>query len=187
MSRDVRQLRERGLLVGHVTVATAFGGEREALSVVGAIDAAEELGWDAVLVGPGPGIIGSDTALGHGGMAALENAHAALSLGLPTLLSPRLSSGDPRERHRGLSHHTRTVLGLLLAPVDVAVPEGHPDLAAELEATRHDVVSAPADLDAYAASGLPATTMGRAISQDPLFFAAPLAAGCVLAARLTSR
>lgn len=187
MSRDVRQLRERGLLVGHVTVAPAFGGEREALSVVGAIDAAEELGWDAVLVGPGPGIIGSDTALGHGGMAALENAHAALSLGLPTLLSPRLSSGDPRERHRGLSHHTRTVLGLLLAPVDVAVPEGHPDLAAELEATRHDVVSAPADLDAYAASGLPATTMGRAISQDPLFFAAPLAAGCVLAARLTSR
>ena len=72
------------------------------------------LGWDAVLVGPGPGIIGSDTELGHGGMAALDSAHAALSLGLPTLLSPRLSSSDPRERHRGLSHHTCTVLELLL-------------------------------------------------------------------------
>ncbi len=68
-SRDVAQLRERDLLAGHVTAAPAYGGEREALSTVGALDAAAELGWDAVLVGPGPGIIGSDTAYGHGGMA----------------------------------------------------------------------------------------------------------------------
>ena len=51
-------------------------------------------------------------------MAALDSAHAALALGLPTLISPRLSSADPRDRHRGLSHHTRTVLDLLLAPVE---------------------------------------------------------------------
>ena len=66
----------------------------------------DRLGWDVVLVGPGPGIIGSDSEFGHGGMAALDSAHAALALGLPTLLSPRLSSSDPRERHVGLSHHT---------------------------------------------------------------------------------
>ena len=52
---------------------------------------------------------------GHGGMAALDTAHAALALGLPTLLSPRLSAADPRERHRGVSHHTLTVLRMLLA------------------------------------------------------------------------
>ena len=75
----------------------------EALSVAGALDAAaSNLGWDAALIGPGPGIIGSDTRLGHGGMAALDNAHAALALGLPTLLSPRLSESDPRDRHRGV-------------------------------------------------------------------------------------
>ena len=34
----------------------------------------------------------------------------------------------------------------------------------------------------YAASGLPATTMGRSLPQDPLFFAAALAAGAALAA-----
>ncbi|HEY3492561.1 MAG TPA: DUF3866 family protein, partial [Solirubrobacterales bacterium] len=124
LSRDVAELRERGLLAGPVTVAPAYGGEYEALSVVGALDATAELGWDAILVGPGPGIIGSDTAYGHGGMAALDAAHAALSLDLPTTISPRLSSSDPRDRHRGLSHHTKTVLDLLLAPVDVAVPEG---------------------------------------------------------------
>jgi hypothetical protein len=180
-SRDVKKLRERGLLAGHVTAAPAYGGEHEALSTVGALDAAGSLGWDAVLVGPGPGIIGSETAYGHGGMAALDSAHAALSLGLPPVISPRLSSADPRKRHLGLSHHTRAVLDLLLAPVDVAVPEGEPEIASALEPLRHRLLAAPADLDGYGASGLPTTTMGRTLSEDPLFFAAPLAAGAVLA------
>lgn len=185
LSRDVKQLRERGLLAGHITVAPSYGGEHETLNTVGALDAAAvELGWDAILVGPGPGIIGSDTAYGHGGMAALDSAHAALSLGLPTLISPRLSSSDPRNRHRGLSHHTRTVLNLLLAPVDIAVPEGEPEVAAALEALPHRVQQAPADLNGYAASGLPTTTMGRPLQDDPLFFAAPLAAGHLLAERV---
>lgn len=183
LSRDVKQLRELGLLAGHITAAPAYGGEREALSVVGALDAASDLGWDALLVGPGPGIIGSDTAYGHGGLVALDNAHAALSLDLPTLISPRLSSADPRERHRGLSHHTRTVLGLLLASVEVAVPEGHPEIAnllTDAAADRHRLRSAPADLEGYATSGLPTTTMGRQLQKDPLFFAAPLSAGRLL-------
>jgi Protein of unknown function (DUF3866) len=182
LSRDVKQLRERGFLAGHITAAPSYGGEHEALSTVGALDAAaNELGWDAILIGPGPGIIGSDTAYGHGGMAALDNTHAALSLSLPTIVSPRLSSSDPRDRHRGLSHHTRTVLDLLLAPVDVAIPEGEPEIAAALEAFPHRVQHVPADLDGYAAADLPATTMGRSLQDDPLFFAAPLAAGTHLA------
>lgn len=182
LSRDVRQLRERGLIAGHITAAPSYGGEQEALSTVGAIDAAvNELDWDAVLVAPGPGIIGSDTAYGHGGMTALDNAHAALSLSLPTIISPRLSSSDPRERHRGLSHHTRTVLDLLLAPVEVAIPEGEPEIVAALEASPHRVQQVPADLDGYAAADLPSNTMGRSLQDDPLFFAAPLAAGTLLA------
>jgi hypothetical protein len=190
MSRDVAGLRERGLLAGHITAGPAYGGEHEAISTVGALDAAVGgLGWEAILVGPGPGIIGSDTEFGHGGIAALESAHAALSLQLPTVLSPRLSSSDPRERHRGLSHHTRTVLELLLAPVTVAVPEGFAEIGAGLEAAAggraggdHTLRPAAVDLDAYAASGLPTSTMGRSLSEDPAFFAAPLAAGAVLGA-----
>ena len=184
LSRDVGQLRERGLLADHVTVAPAYGGEREATSVVGALDAvASERDCDAILVGPGPGIIGSETTYGHGGMAALESAHAALALGLPTLLSPRLSASDPRVRHRGLSHHTRTVLGLLLAPVEVAVPAGEREVEAELEGTRHQVGNAAVDLEGYASSGLPTKTMGRTLAEDPLFFAAPLAGGALLGFR----
>jgi hypothetical protein len=183
LSLDVAGLRERGLLCDHVTAGPAYGGEREALSTVGALDAAVSLGWEAVLVGPGPGIIGSETSLGHGGMAALDSAHAALSLGMSTLISPRLSSGDSRERHRGLSHHTRAVLDLLLAPADIAVPDAEDEVIDALKETgggKHRLRVARVDLAAYAASGLPTRTMGRSLEEDPLFFSAALAAGRLL-------
>ena len=183
MSRDVATLRERGLLCDHITAAPAYGGEREAISVVGALDAAAGLGWGAVIAGPGPGMLGSETRYGHGGMAALDTAHAALALGMPTLLSPRLSEADSRSRHRGVSHHTGAVLELLLGQVEVPVPEGEATAALEaLVAKRHRLRSHPSDLEGYAESGLPARVMGRGLDDDPLFFAAALAAGAALGA-----
>jgi hypothetical protein len=174
-SRAVRDLRARGLLAGHVTAAPAFGGEEEAITTVGAIHhAIADRGWDAVVCGPGPGILGSASALGHGGMAALDSAHAAAALGCPVVLCARMSATDERRRHRGLSHHTVTVLGLLLARVTVAFPVG--DVASI--PGDHVVRELPVALDAYVASGLPARSMGR---EDPLFFAAALACGAALA------
>lgn len=184
LSRDVAELREHGLLCGHITAAPAYGGEHEAISVAGALDAAaNKLGWDAVIAGPGPGIIGSDTRLGHGGIAALDTAHASLALGLPTLISPRLSSADPRERHQPVSHHTLTVLELLLGAVEIPVPTNEPVPIAVLATAagwRHRLREAPVDLAGYAATDLPAKTMGRGLEEDPLFFAAALAAGAAL-------
>ena len=128
LSEDVAELRNTGLLSGHVTAGAAYGGEVEALTVIGALEAAAgPLGWDAVIAGPGPGIAGSGSELGHGGMAALDTAHASLILGHETLVAPRMSSGDPRERHRGLSHHTETVLRMLLGNVRVPAPARGPD------------------------------------------------------------
>jgi Protein of unknown function (DUF3866) len=162
-SRVVAELLERGLLAGHVCAGPAFGGEHDAVTTIGGLHAGlTELGWDAAIAAPGPGILGSATALGHGGMAALDSAHAALALGCRTIIVPRMSSGDARARHWGVSHHTRTVLDLVLKPVEVAGP-------------------ADEDLDAYLASGLPATTMGRTAGEDPTFFMAALAGGRVLA------
>jgi hypothetical protein len=184
LSHDVVELRERGLLCGHITTAPAYGGEHEAISVAGALDAAaHKLEWDAVIAGPGPGIIGSDTRLGHGGIAALDTAHASLALGLPTLISPRLSSADPRERHQPVSHHTLTVLELLLGAVEIPVPTNEPvpiAILATAAGWRHRLREAPVDLAGYAATGLPAKTMGRSLEEDQLFFAAALAAGAAL-------
>lgn len=187
LSRDVARLIERGLLRGHVTVGSSYGGGYEAITLAGGLDAASsELAWDLALVGPGPGILGSATRLGHGGLAALDAAHTALALGLPTVISPRLSAADPRPRHRGLSHHSTTVLELLLAPVTVALPEGQPGIAAQVKAIRapggqHLIRLARPDLDGYTAAGLPQRTMGRDLDEDRLFFEAPLAAGNIAA------
>jgi hypothetical protein len=214
-SRTVRALRERGLIAGHLTAGSAFGGEAEAITTAGAVHhGLRSLGWDAAVCGPGPGIVGSASTLGHGGMSALDSAHTALALGCATLLVARMSGADPRPRHRGISHHTLTVLDLLLAPVTVALPAGvrspvgadlREGLGAALAAAgggqgsarpgagvaaevkrpariaRHDWRRARVDLPAFAAAGLPAVTMGRGVADDPIFFAAALAGGAVLA------
>ncbi|HET6447717.1 MAG TPA: DUF3866 family protein [Conexibacter sp.] len=197
MSDTVHQLLHRGLLADHTTAGPTYGGAQEAITTAGAIhDGIAEEDWDVALVGPGPGILGSGSALGHGGIVALDSAHAALALGCPTLLAARMSSGDPRERHRGLSHHTRTVLDLLLAPVVLAVPPGArvfaemDGIGAALDVARargHEVVEAEIDVEGYRASGLPTRTMGRMLDEDRLFFAAALAAGGALAALIGRR
>jgi hypothetical protein len=181
LSRVVRQMLDSGLLAGHVTAAPSFGGAHEAISTPGAVHAGlTALGWDAAILGPGPGILGSATLLGHGGLAALDNAHAALALGATTIVVPRMSSGDPRPRHQGLSHHTQTVLEMMLRPVLVALP---PDEAPQLPGG-HEARAGTADLDGYRASGLPTRTMGRWIDEDELFFRASLAGGSVLAGEI---
>ncbi|HEX3510099.1 MAG TPA: DUF3866 family protein [Solirubrobacteraceae bacterium] len=212
-SRTVAELRGRGLLAGHITAGPAYGGEREAVTTAGALHhGLGTLGWDAAVCGPGPGIVGSGSSLGHGGMAALDSAHVALALGCPTLLVARMSSADERSRHRTISHHTLTVLDLLLAPVTVALPAGlrspvGSDLRAGLRAVfggaqrvvsapedvarpariaRHDWRRAPVDLPGYVASGLAGETMGRGPVDDPLFFAASLAGGAALAELLAA-
>ena len=178
LSRDVAELLDRGLLAGHVTAGPSYVGPAEAISLIGAIDAAASLGWQAVIAGPGPGILGSGTAFGHGGMAALDVIHAALALGAPALLSPRMSSGDPRPRHQGLSHHTRAVLDLALGPIELPVPDRFLDLIPD---GVDGVVAVEVDLDGYAKCGLPRRTMGRDLEEDEPFFAGPLAAGKRLA------
>jgi hypothetical protein len=175
----VRELRDDGLLVGHLTAGASYGGaDGESITTAAALHhGLTALGWDAAVAGPGPGILGSGSALGHGGLQALDSAHTALALGCPTLVVARMSSSDLRARHRGLSHHTRTVLDLLLAPVTVAAPAGED--AIEPDATgRHDWVRCEVDLDGYLRTTLPSRSMGR---EDPLFFASALAAGAALA------
>jgi hypothetical protein len=178
-SRAVRRLRAQGLLAGHVTAGACYGGELEAISTAGALrHALGALGWDAAVCGPGPGIVGSASLLGHGGMQALDSAHVALALGADTLIVARMSAADERPRHSGISHHTRTVLDLLLRPVLVGLPPG---VTVPLELLRHSWREAQCDLDGYGKSGLPLVAMRRTLEQDQLFFAAALAGGTVLA------
>ena len=158
LSDAVRALRARRLLAFTVAAAPCIDADVQAVNVYSALAYAAAAGADAIVCAIGPGIVGTGTALGHGGLAAAQAVDAVAALGGRPVLAPRVSRGDARARHRGLSHHTQAVLRVCLAAP--LVPE-------ELEPARWRDECA----------GLPLSHMGRGPDEDPDFFAAAFAAG----------
>jgi Protein of unknown function (DUF3866) len=172
LSDTVRALREQELVSATASVGACFGGEVECVSPASALAWATADGCDAVVCAIGPGIVGTASRLGHGGLAAAEAANAAAALGGAPVLAVRVSSGDERERHRGVSHHTRAVIELCLGRVAIAWAAG---LEAPAWLERRDEV----DVEDWRAAceGLPLEHMGRGPDDDPWFFASAFAAG----------
>jgi hypothetical protein len=172
LSDAVRTLRERGLIAGTASVGACFGGDVECVGVASALAWAAGEGYEAVVCAIGPGIVGTGSRLGHGGLAAAEAANAASALGGAPVLAARVSSADERERHRGVSHHTEAVLALCVERVTVAWPEG-------LEAPAWVEPKQDVDVAGWeeACVGLPLSHMGRGPKEEPWFFAAAFAAG----------
>ena len=175
------------LLAGTVTAGHAFGGDHEAVNVASALDVAVACaGADAIVVAPGPGVVGTGTAKGFSGLDAASALDAAGRGGARPVLALRVSTGDPRPRHRGISHHSTAVLASTACRVLVAVPAGEAAGQRPPELDRHEVrtVDEVPDVDALLrAAGLAVTTMGRSAAEDPAFFRWSAAAGS-LAARL---
>ncbi len=174
----VAAMREKGLLDATVTAGHAFGGDLEAVTVPSALALARhQLHADAVVVGMGPGVVGTDTTLGTTAVEVATILDTAAALGGRPVMCLRVSEGDQRERHRGVSHHSRTVLDLVHAPVTVAA---HPLLGARgrVDAIEVDEPDTPALLEAR---GLRVTTMGRGPDEDRAFFQAAGAAGALTA------
>jgi Protein of unknown function (DUF3866) len=172
LSDAVRALQARGLLAGTVSAGPCFGGDTETVTTASALAWAASRDFDVVVTAIGPGIVGTASGLGHGGLAAAEAANAASALGGRPVLAVRVSSRDARERHRGVSHHTRAVVELCLGEVSVAWPAG-------IEAP--DWLDRRVDVDTEgwreACEGLPLEHMGRGPEEDPSFFEAAFAAG----------
>jgi hypothetical protein len=194
----VATLTERRLIDATLTCGHAFGGDLECVNVFSGLAAARRVARaDVTVVGMGPGIVGTGTALGHSAMEQGQALSAAGALGGRPVAVLRISFADPRERHRVVSHHSLSALRYgALARSIVAVPrlEGGrlSRVMARLEAggitERHEVrvVDAGEALEALESFGLRPTTMGRAPSQDPDYFQAAAAAG-IVAAELTGR
>ncbi|MDX6488823.1 MAG: hypothetical protein QOK13_1438 [Gaiellaceae bacterium] len=172
LSDAVRALKERGLLATAVAAGPCVDGDVQCVNVASALAWASAQGHDCVVCAVGPGIVGTASFLGHGGVAAAEAANATAALGGRPVLAARASSADPRERHLGVSHHTRAVLQLCLGELTVAWPAGE---AAPGWLEPHRDVDVTGWEDACA--GLPLSHMGRGPSADPLFFQAAFAAG----------
>jgi hypothetical protein len=172
LSDSLRVLKERGLVEVTVATGACFDADAQAVSVPSALAWTAASGIDVVVCGLGPGIVGTGSALGHGGAAAAEAANTAIALSGSPVLAVRVSEGDSRERHRGVSHHTRAVLDLALGEVSVAWPAG-------LEAPEWLVDREEVDVTGWQerCEGLILDHMGRGPEDDPWFFASAFAAG----------
>jgi hypothetical protein len=171
LSDAVRVARERFGVVA-VAVAPCFGGDHAAVNAAYALAWAAAEPFDAVVCSVGPGIVGTGVSLGHGAVELAAVANLATALGGAPVLMPRLSERDARDRHRGVSHHTRAVVELSSPDLRVAWPRGL-DTPPWLDA----VSAVDADGWRAACAGLPLETMGRDADAEPGFFAAAFAGG----------
>jgi hypothetical protein len=172
LSDALRVLRERGHVETSIAVGACLDGDVECVSAASALLWSAGEGFDVVVCAIGPGIVGTGSAFGHGGLAAADAANAAHALHGTSILAVRASGSDPRQRHQGVSHHTQAVLELCLGDVIAPWPAGS-DAPAWLESrTEVDVAGWE-----EACAGLPLAHMGRGPQEDPLFFATAFAAG----------
>ncbi|MBL7259023.1 DUF3866 family protein [Paractinoplanes lichenicola] len=174
----------RPVLAGTVTTGQAYGGDLEASTVhTGLLAARHVLRADVTIVAQGPGNLGTGTTWGFSGVALGEAVNAIGVLGGRPVGSLRISTGDGRPRHRGVSHHSLTAYGkVALVTADLPVPEDlDAGLAAELAplSNRHRLPRVSVDgLDAaLRASPVPLSTMGRKLDEDYAYFVAAAAAG----------
>ena len=172
LSDSMRALKERGLVETAIAAGASVGGDVQAVGVASALAWAAAQGFDAAICSIGPGIVGTGSPLGHGGLAAADAANAASALGGSPVLAVRVSEQDARERHRGVSHHTRAVLELAIGRREIAWPVG-------LEAPEWLEEREEVDASGWreACEGLPLEHMGRGRDDDPWFFASAFAAG----------
>ncbi len=177
LSDLVHELKERAILDATVTCGHAFGGDLEAVTVASGLQLARwVLQADIAVVGMGPGVVGTGTTYGNTGLEAASVLDLAERLGASPVLAVRASSGDERERHAGISHHTETISRLCRCePWVAAVPAE----AAELPGVRVRGVEVPDTAGILDQLGLSITTMGRSPAEDELFFRSAGAAAAV--------
>lgn len=195
LSDLVAELRERQLLDVTITAGHAFGGDLEAINVHSALAAARHVGRaHAVLAAVGPGIVGTNTALGHTGLEAAAVIDATDALQGTPIAALRVSFADHRERHQGVSHHSRTALGLVArsraeVPVPLLGDEQEDRIRDDLKSSgieeRHDLISVdPGDvIEMLRRHGMAVSSMGRPAATDPALHACAAAAGIRAAER----
>jgi hypothetical protein len=196
-SEQLHALREAGLVDSVVTSGQALGGDVEAVNVFSGLLAARAVAEaDAVVIGDGPGKLGTATKWGASDVVSGMALNAVSILGGRPVAALRLNFADPSYRHFGVSPHSLTVLReVAMASVHVAVPvlEGDRRDAvwravreAGLE-ERHQVVevSGQPAVDLLQERGIQAESMGRRLEEEPEFFLAAGAAG-VLAGRMAA-
>lgn len=190
-SRTVAGLRAAGWIAAAITVGQAFGGDLEAVNVhTGLLAARHVVGADVAVVAQGPGNLGTGTRWGFSGTSAGEAVNAAGTLGGRPVGSLRISGADPRDRHRGVSHHSTTAYSrVCLVPADVPVPLLPGELGDRVMAQARELCEGSAGRlrlhqvptegleEALATSPVRLSTMGRGYADDRASFLGAAVAG----------
>ena len=179
-SRLVRDLQAAGLLHTTLTCGQAWGGDYETVTLHSALIAAKHIfGCDAAIVCQGPGNAGTGTKYGFSGIEQAQNLDIVRALGGTSIAIVRMSSADKRERHQGISHHTRTTLDLAYSRCIVPLPVGSDESTLPPGHIVLFIEGVQAALDLLVERGVAVSSMGRTPSEDPAFFLAAAAAGFV--------
>jgi hypothetical protein len=181
-SNTVDKLKTEGVICGTVTTGHAFGGDLESVNVYSGLLAAKQVfKADVIICLMGPGIVGTGTKWGFTGIEQGDILNAVDTLhGIPIAI-PRISFADPRSRHKGISHHTLTVLTRVCRVKAVLpIPELEPDklnyILGQLQKVQvldHYYCSLEKASDFIKflkESSLPFSTMGRGVDEEVDFF-----------------
>ncbi|MCH2635364.1 MAG: DUF3866 family protein [Acidimicrobiales bacterium] len=168
LSDLVAELTSAELVATTATVGQAFGGQIEAVNVASGVGALMDSGSSQILVGAGPGHVGTASELGFSAMELAGHASVLHALGAEVALCVRASEVDERQRHRGISHHTRSLLKAIPVQINVPVPNGEDaSWVTELGHCAHFVE--PVDVvKALKMSAVAITSMGEPLYQDDL-------------------
>jgi len=192
-SKTVATLKELQLIDSTITIGHAFGGDYEGVNVYsGLIIAKEVLNADAVIICMGPGVVGTGTRWGFTGIEQGEIINAVNILKGRAIAIPRITFKDERDRHKGLSHHTLTILekvALQSAEVGMPVLPKHESefLKKQIQERKLDdkhifiTKNAEQIIDYANHLKIPLFTMGRSADDERYYFLAAGAAGILAA------
>lgn len=200
-SKNVSVLKEKGWIYKTITCGQAYGGDGETINIYTALLAAKYVyEADVVVVTQGPGNAGTGTKFGFSGMQCADIFNAIGVLKGTSIGVLRLSNGDLRERHYGISHHCLTTIcqatyACTFLPMPLFDGESVFDeelsndfysncvntLNESLETAiaKHQVVSVSTSAAYKCLSNVPVklSTMGRGLDADYSAFAAGFVAG----------
>lgn len=182
-SQTIDWLKKNDMLLGTVTVGHAFGGDLEAVNVYSGMLAARHiLGADIIVISMGPGIVGTGTKWGFSGVEQGEILNAVDCLHGKAIAVSRISFADKRARHRGISHHSLSVLSRICR-VKAVVPlallkdeEKRNYIVNQIKDNnllgRYDFCQEDASkcIDLYKGCDLRLSTMGRGVDEEKEYF-----------------
>ncbi|KGG81406.1 hypothetical protein Y919_00140 [Caloranaerobacter azorensis H53214] len=114
-SNTVRELKNKRIINNTITIGHSFGGDYECINIyTGLITSKSILKSDVAIITMGPGIVGTGTKYGFSGTEQAYILDAVNKFKGISFAIPRISFSDSRIRHKGISHHTLTVLSELM-------------------------------------------------------------------------